>query len=248
LVIAANRDEFLDRPSEGPALRKTSYGVIVAPRDALAGGTWLGLNGSGVFAAVTNRRCAEPDPGRRSRGLLVIDALRWPTADEAVEKLETGNLEPEAYNPFNLFVADLTSSFLVTYDGVPRRIDLSPGAHVIGNTDPTAPRTSKLAALDRKAERAAEAKADRVLDELAAICRGHGSGGDALEDACVHAGGYGTRSSALLRLGETSDDAVFRFADGAPCCTEYDDFTPLLHELWRESGNVEGTTATRKVS
>jgi len=248
LVIAANRDEFLDRPSEGPALRTTPYGVIAAPRDVLAGGTWLGLNASSVFAAVTNRRCAEPDPGRRSRGLLVIDALRWPTAGAAVEKLESEDLEPAAYNPFNLFVADLTSCFLVTYDGAPRRIDLSPGAHVIGNTDPTAPRTPKLAALDREAERVAEVGADRVLDELARICRTHGRGGDVLDDTCVHAGGYGTRSSALLRLGETVDDAVFRFADGAPCCTEYEDFTPLLHDLWRESGNVEGTTATRKVS
>jgi hypothetical protein len=178
----------------------------------------------------------------------VIDALRWPTADEAVEKLEIENLEPAAYNPFNLFVADSKSSFLVTYDGAPRRIDLSQGAHVIGNIDPTAPRTSKLAALDREAERAAEAGADRVLDELALICRGHGGGGDVLDDTCVHAGAYGTRSSALLRLGETDDDGVFRFADGAPCRTKYDDFTPLLHDLWRESGTVEGTTATRTVS
>ena len=37
MVIAANRDEFLDRPSEGPALRSTPYGVIVAPRDVLFG-------------------------------------------------------------------------------------------------------------------------------------------------------------------------------------------------------------------
>ena len=248
LVIAANRDEFLDRPSEGPALRTTPYGVVVAPRDVRAGGTWLGLNGTGVFAAVTNRRCAEPDPGRRSRGLLVIDALRWATADVAVEKLEIESLKPTAYNPFNLFVADLKRSFLVTYDGAPRRIDLSPGAHVIGNTDPAAPRTPKLAALHREAERAAAVGADQVLDELAEICRGHSGEGDTFDDACVHAGAYGTRSSALLRLGETDDDGVFRYADGAPCCTKYDDFTPLLHDLKRHPGAVEGTTATRKVS
>jgi hypothetical protein len=179
---------------------------------------------------------------------LVIDALRWTTADEAVEKLEIESLEPATYNPFNLFVADLKSSFLVTYDGAPRRIDLSPGAHVIGNLDPAAPRTPKLAALDRETERAAAAGADRVLDELAQICRGHGGEGDPLDDACVHAGAYGTRSSVLLRLGETNDDDVFLYADGAPCCTEYGDFTSLLHDLKRESGHVEGTTATRTPS
>jgi hypothetical protein len=90
--------------------------------------------------------------------------------------------------------------------------------------------------------------ADRVLEELARICRGHDGGGGVLDDTCVHAGAYGTRSSALLRLAETGDDGAFRFADGAPCRTEYDDFTPLLHDLWRESGTVEGRTATRTVS
>jgi hypothetical protein len=201
-----------------------------------------------VFAAVTNRRCAELDPGRRSRGLLVIDALRWTTADEAVEKLEIEILEPAAYNPFNLFVADAKSSFMVTYDGASRRIDLPLGAHVIGNMDPAAPRTPKLAGLDRETERAAGAGADRVLDELARICRGHDGEGDPLDDVCVHAGAYGTRSSVLLRLGENDDDDVFLYADGPPCCTEYGDFTSLLHDLKRESGHVEGTTAMRTAS
>jgi uncharacterized protein with NRDE domain len=246
LVIAANRDEFLERPSEGPALRATPYGTIVAPRDAKAGGTWLGLNRKGVFAAVTNRHCAEPDPGCRSRGLLVTDALGWDTAKEAVEKLE--RLEPGRYNPFNLFVADREDSFLVTYDGAPTSIDLSPGAHVIGNTAPTAPRTKKLAGLDRQVDCAAALPPERVLDGLAEICSGHDGDGDALGNVCVHAGEYGTRSSTLLVLAENDDDSVFRYADGAPCSTEYHDFSPLLHDLRREPGYVEGATATRSAS
>jgi len=84
LVIAANRDEFLDRPAEGPALRDTSHGTILAPKDARAGGTWLGMNPSGLFAAVTNRRNGEPDPELRSRGLLVHDVLGAATAEKAV--------------------------------------------------------------------------------------------------------------------------------------------------------------------
>ena len=247
-MIAANRDEFLERPSEGPALRATPHGVIAAPRDVRAGGTWLGLNGAGVFVAVTNRRCAEPDPGRRSRGLLVVDALRWSSAGEAAERLEIENLKPRAYNPFNLLVADSESCLLITYDDAPQLIGLPPGAHVIGNTDPAAPRSPKLAALDREAERAAGAAPDRVLRELAGICRSHGGNGDVLDDACVHAGDYGTRSSTLLQLADTQDDSVFRYADGAPCCTKYDDFTPLLSDLRRESGYAQGATVTRTTS
>ena len=92
LVVAANRDEFLERPTEGPALRDvairssdTARTRVVAPRDLRAGGSWLGLNAAGVFAAVTNRRCDAPDPARRSRGWLVMKALAEPSAERAPE-------------------------------------------------------------------------------------------------------------------------------------------------------------------
>ena len=54
--MAANRDEFLDRPAEGPALRSSRTGPIVAPRDLEAGGTWVGVSARGVFAGLTNLR------------------------------------------------------------------------------------------------------------------------------------------------------------------------------------------------
>jgi len=250
LVIAANRDEYLDRPSEGPALRNTPHGLIAAPRDLRAGGTWLGLNGSGVFAAVTNRPCTgrEPDERRRSRGLLVMNALRWQRADEAAEKLEIESLQSGAYSPFNLFVADSENCFLFTYDESSRRIDLGPGAHVIGNVDPEASLSPKLAELDRAVHRIAEKDCDRPLDALAEVCRTHTGNGNALDGICVHAKGYGTRSSTLLQFGPEEDDRVFRYADGAPCCTEYEDYTPLLHDLRHESGYAAGATAERSAS
>ncbi len=240
LVVAANRDEFLDRPSEGPALRDG----VVSPRDVRAGGTWLGLNRTGVFAAVTNRRCPQPDPSRKSRGLLVLDALREPSAAAARERLES--LEPDVYNPFNLFVADRASCFLVTYDGEAHCIDLPPGPHVVGNTDPTATRTVKLAALDRQV--AAATAGDRVLADLAAICRGHSPNGDSLSGACVHAGSYGTRSSTLLSLADDDDESFLRYADGPPCRTAYEDFTPLLRDLRCQPGYVGEELVTRSVS
>jgi len=56
LVVASNRDEFLDRPAEGPALRVSRTGPIVAPLDLEAGGTWVGVSARGVFAGLTNLR------------------------------------------------------------------------------------------------------------------------------------------------------------------------------------------------
>jgi hypothetical protein len=177
-----------------------------------------------------------------------MDALRWPRADEAAEKLEIESLQPGAYRPFNLFVADSEQCFLFTYDESSRRIELGPGAHVIGNVDPEAALPPKLASLDRAVHRIAEEDGDRPLDALAELCRRHTGGGNALDDTCVHAGGYGTRSSTLLQFGPDKNDRVFRYADGAPCCTEYEDYTPLLHDLRHESGYAVGETAVRSAS
>jgi uncharacterized protein with NRDE domain len=245
LVVAANRDEFSDRPAEGPALRSTSFGAVLAPLDLRGGGTWLGLNASGLFAAVTNRRGGDPDPERRSRGRLVVDVLGAASVDEAAERMK--KLETGAYNPFNLFLADGRNAHAVTYDEHPRPIELGAGVHVIGNVDPTTA-AAKTTRLKRKAEAAAEGPAETLLDRLAEICRGHDGGGDPLQDACVHAGDYGTRSSALLWLAEAEKESAFRFADGPPCTREYCDFTPLLRELGHSSRLVKGESAMRKVS
>lgn len=73
LVVAANRDEFLGRPSVPPSEIEPG---IVAGRDLEAGGTWLGVNRHGLFVAVTNRKTPTRTPEARSRGLLALEALR----------------------------------------------------------------------------------------------------------------------------------------------------------------------------
>jgi uncharacterized protein with NRDE domain len=242
LVVAANRDEFLDRPAEGPALRSTPFGRIVAPLDVEAGGTWFGLSPRGVFAAVTNLACASPDPGRRSRGLLVVDVLGAGSAREAAEKTE--NLPMGAYNPFNLFVADRDEAVAFSYEGSVRRVDQDGGVFVIGNAALDAPSPAKVARLRERVERVAAGPADAVLDALAGLCRDHEPGArGALDAVCVHTERYGTRSSALLRLAEDGlrdSRSVFRFADGAPCEHGYDDFTFLLRALGREGCGTDG--------
>ena len=72
LLVAANRDEAFDRPSAPPAEVEDG---IVAGRDLLAGGTWLGYNRHGLFVAVTNRKEPAPAPNALSRGLLAREAL-----------------------------------------------------------------------------------------------------------------------------------------------------------------------------
>jgi uncharacterized protein with NRDE domain len=242
LWIAANRDEYLERPSEAPALREGSNGVFVAPLDRRAGGTWWGLNECGVFAALTNRPTPSLDPTRRSRGQLVLDALGADTAATAAARLAA--LPPDLYNPFNLFVADARDAFAVVYEGGPRLVPLAPGVHVIGNADPDARHVPKVRRTLERAERVAGGPVEQIAEGLAEICRTHEE--DALASPCVHRGGYGTRSSTLLRLG--SDEDLLLHADGPPCTHAYRDFTPLLTRLGAPAEPYAGELATRKAS
>jgi len=248
LLIAANRDEYYERPAAGPALRSTEAGAVVAPLDLRAGGTWLGVNAQGVFAALTNRPCSEPDPNRRSRGHVVLDALGAPSAKLAAEYLAA--IPRSLHNPFNAFVADGEDAFVLVYEGSGELQALAPGAHVIGNADPDDRSNSKVARVLDRAESAAALGSEAALDALADACREQGCGSEhgAFGDTCVHTSTYGTRSSLLLRMHAAgrargaepfSNEDRLLFADGPPCQTSYRDFTPLLLELTHRARYAE---------
>jgi uncharacterized protein with NRDE domain len=256
LIVAANRDEYYDRPAEGPAFRVVGGRRVLAPIDLRAGGTWLGLNEEKVFAAVTNLRNDEPDPQRRSRGMVVMDALREPTAARAADMLKA--LPEEAYNPFHCFVADREQAFHLVYRDVPKLQVLAPGVHVIGNVDPReepAPKADRVREQVLQGipghrgagERREQTPAD-VLRELAAVCSEHGTGGGGVGDTCVHLGAYGTRSSVLLALGDDEEASRLLYADGAPCDSEYEDHSTLLLELSRRARDEKRETGTRNHS
>ena len=74
LIVAANRDEFYARPSL-PLAQWPDAPHVYAGRDQEAGGTWLGVNANGRFAALTNIRDPHQPPARKSRGELVARFL-----------------------------------------------------------------------------------------------------------------------------------------------------------------------------
>jgi uncharacterized protein with NRDE domain len=103
-VLAANRDEFHERPTRS-ASWWTDHAGILAGRDLTAGGTWLGVTRGGRFAALTNFR----DPGAQrtdapSRGALVTDVLdsNESVADCLSYLREVG----PKYNGFNMIFSD----------------------------------------------------------------------------------------------------------------------------------------------
>jgi uncharacterized protein with NRDE domain len=107
LVLAANRDEFYDRPTAPAAFWEDSPDVL-AGRDLRSGGTWMGVTRQGRVAAVTNfRDPAGQNPDAPSRGWLVSDFLQGRAgAREYLEQLASHSAE---YNGFNLLLADATS-------------------------------------------------------------------------------------------------------------------------------------------
>ena len=113
LIIAANRDEKKDRPSQPPGRHWPDRGYVTAAQDLLAGGSWLGVNDYGLVAGILNGSGAlRPEPNLRSRGELTLEALDHAEA-KAVAKAFL-ELNPYAYRPFNLFVGDAINAFCIS--------------------------------------------------------------------------------------------------------------------------------------
>ncbi|MBK9447568.1 MAG: NRDE family protein [Betaproteobacteria bacterium] len=127
LVVAANRDEFLARPTAAAAAWPDAP-QIIAGRDLEAGGTWLGVSTAGRFAAVTNVREPGQAAGQHSRGHLTRDFLLGTTA--AGHYL--GNLDGKAYAGFNLLLYDGQALWYGSNRGDPGR-SLPPGIYGVSN-------------------------------------------------------------------------------------------------------------------
>ncbi len=129
LVLAANRDEFYERPS-APAAFWADTPDILAGRDLKAGGTWLGITRDGRLAAITNYRDpASLKDGAPSRGELVSDYLRSRESPEGCVK----RLAPRAggYNGFSLLIGDRSALFYYSNRG--ESVRLTPGIHGMSN-------------------------------------------------------------------------------------------------------------------
>ena len=105
LVVAANRDEFFDRPAARLGWWSPGPGQpdVLSGRDLRSGGTWLGLTAQGRLALLTNVRLpSHIDPQAPSRGQIVPD---WLSAAQPTDRfwMRTALM---GHNPFNLVAAD----------------------------------------------------------------------------------------------------------------------------------------------
>jgi uncharacterized protein with NRDE domain len=227
LVVAANRDEFLARPTAPPGILRSETPRAFGGRDLVAEGTWLGVNETGLVAGMLNRRTTTfLDPACRSRGQLCLDMLGCNGAAEAAAHAAS---EPAGrYNPFNLLVADAHEGIVVTQGPAepPHLVRLERGLHLLTNLDVDDPRCPRIAGSQRAFAAAGDGftrDGDRnaLVARLAAVLADHttpldprGPGG-----VCVHGDGYGTRSSSVILIGRAGDVLGYHHADGPPCRT-----------------------------
>jgi len=118
IVIAANRDEFYDRPTR-PLHVWNDDPNVAGGRDLRAGGTWLAVTRDGRFAAVTNIRGNDGPPNARSRGALVGDFVRSKIPPLAYAQ----RIRADDYAGFHLLAGDRESVAHVASDFPARLLD-----------------------------------------------------------------------------------------------------------------------------
>ena len=128
LILAANRDEYYERPTESMHWWE-SEGVL-AGKDLQAGGTWLAISDDGRFATITNYK--EPANGNtdlKSRGELVSNYI---TSKEVTSSEYLENIKGKNYAGFNLLLGDKEG--IHYFSNRTEEVDkLEPGIHAVGN-------------------------------------------------------------------------------------------------------------------
>jgi len=136
LIVAANRDEFYDRPT-APASFWETEPRLLAGKDLRCGGTWLGVTGDGRFAALANYR----DPRSMksdapSRGALVPEFLLCGMPPDGYQ--EVLREKSAGYNGFSLLFGTAGRLFCHCNRGdVPPLVQ--PGIHGLSNHLPDTP-------------------------------------------------------------------------------------------------------------
>lgn len=210
LILAANRDEFYERPSSAADFWK-HHPRVLAGRDLQSGGTWLGVTKDGRFAAVTNYR--DPSSFKSnalSRGKLVSEYL---TGRQPMDRyLHSLSSCAGQYNDFNLLLGDGHDVFVYSSRGKTQK--LRPGIyglsnHLLDSPWPKVTRSKRLlkAALAKKGDALEEDLFSMLSDRRTPPDDKLPSTGIGLEwerflsSVFIKSPVYGTRSSTVVMIG-----------------------------------------------
>lgn len=215
LILAANRDEFYERPTRAASFWEDNPDIF-GGRDLQALGTWMAISKQGKFGALTNYRDIKNiKSDARSRGEIISDYFNSNSSQEGfIKKLHD---YAEGYNGFNFISTDFHS--MVHYSNYERKINsISPGIHGLSNAllDTPWPKVDELKTRfektikedfdhDKLFELLSDTKTheDKILPNTGVTPELE----KALSAICIETEKYGTCSSAILtvdRFGEVN--------------------------------------------
>lgn len=230
ILVAANREEFYERPSQPPSIQSGKPRVLCG-MDQRAGGTWLGVNQHGMFVGVSNRKGPGNNDtlGLRSRGLLSREVLRTGSArkgvDKAMEELITNR-----YENLNLVVCDAESGWVIHSGAEPEVVPLEEGLNIIGDQNVNDP-------ADDRVKLAHRLLTLQMLDSpvkflaVASKVFARSPSPPGRPSMVVRGNDFGTVSSTLIALSPKPRDAIFQFSSGAPDEAKYEDYSPMLRDI-----------------
>lgn len=228
VLVAANREEFYERPTQAPSIQ-SGKPRILSGIDGQAGGTWLGVNQNGLFVGVSNRRRSKPTYPTRSRGVLCRELLKADSAmqarDRAMDEIASGK-----YDGANYVCIDADSAWVVHGGDELEAVELHEGLNIISNGDVNDAR-------DERVELARRLLTLQTLDSpvkflaVASKVFARAPSLPGRPSMVIRDKDRGTVCSTLISLGQKPRDAIYQYAAGPPDQTKYEDFSPFLRDI-----------------
>lgn len=231
LVLAANREEYFQRPSAPPGIRGANPRILCG-LDLRAGGTWLGVNEHGLVVAVTNRWGLPAPQGARqgapSRGSLCLDLLRHRFAAEAIQHART-ELDGGRYAGANYVCAERDSAYFVSNADLEVR-KLEPGTHLLSNGPLDDRDDPRLALAQKLLGPEPFVDAADALARAGRMCR-HVASGPGEVGIVARFVDRGTVSSTLVALTGDPAGSELWHADGPPDQVPFADYSATIRDL-----------------
>lgn len=206
VVLIGNRDELHARAA-APLARWKDQPHIIAGRDLVAGGTWLGVSDERRIAVVTNVVNPEgAQPGKASRGALIADILSGEGRYARPDERALGD-----FNPFNVITIRNDAAHFMTNSPVPHQRTLSPGIYGLSNSvsEDNWPKTDRIKSLLAKWLEQDENTADNLLNALRADDAPQVEPGRAkYSPIFIRNPVYGTRCSTIVAVDDEGNGRI----------------------------------------
>lgn len=218
LIVAANRDEFYERPTAATDFWKDQP-AILAGRDLCQMGTWLGVTKDGRFAALTNYRNPGGETGHFSRGDIVRDFLA--NGENPIDFIQTLAKNKGNYNGYNVVVGD--GNQLFHYNNILNEMkEIPSGTHSLSNHTLNTPWPKVTKGKKRLGDYVGSHQGEIQVDSLFDIISDRTIAEDtelpqtgiglelerALSPLFIRIPSYGTRSSTVLLI-DKKDNVTF---------------------------------------